>query len=176
MSKRALKKYLSELDKAQLSDQIIDLYDRFKEVKTYYDFAFNPKEDRLLAEFKTRVRREYFPENGRKAKARPSIAQKRIKKFIRLEVNPETIIEAMLYTIETAQAFSAKRQNCRDPFFRSMFNSFKQAIQFAHYHGFIDIYFPRFHAIVAHCISREWPNKNAFIELYELETDKNFKQ
>ena len=47
MSKRDLKKYLGELNKEQLEEQIIELYEKFSPVKTYYDFVFNPKEDRL---------------------------------------------------------------------------------------------------------------------------------
>jgi hypothetical protein len=41
MSKRDLKKYLFDLNKEQLEKQIMELYDKFKEVKIYYDFAFN---------------------------------------------------------------------------------------------------------------------------------------
>ena len=40
MSKRDLKKYVSELSKEQLEEQIIDLYDKFKDVNTYYNFVF----------------------------------------------------------------------------------------------------------------------------------------
>ncbi len=50
MSKRDLKKYLAELSKEQLEEQIIELYEKFIPVKTYYDFVFNPKEDKLLHE------------------------------------------------------------------------------------------------------------------------------
>ena len=55
MSKRNLKKYLKDLKKAQLEAQILDLYERFKEVKVYYDFAFNPKEEKLLEESKFKI-------------------------------------------------------------------------------------------------------------------------
>jgi len=41
MSKRALKKYLKELDKEDLEEQIIDLYERLDEVKVFYNFVFN---------------------------------------------------------------------------------------------------------------------------------------
>ena len=68
MSKRDLKKYLTELNKEQLKEQIIDLYARFKEVKEYYDFVFNPQEQKLVDECKFKISKEYFPSNGRKAK------------------------------------------------------------------------------------------------------------
>lgn len=169
VSKRELKKYLKDLDKNQLSEQIIDLYDRFKDVKTFYDFAFNPKEDKVLNDFKTRVAKEYFPVKGRKKpKARPSIAQKRIALFIKLEMNPAVILDAMLFTIETAQAYAAERNNIRDPFYRSMFNSFKQATEFAQYHGFADDYKDRFSQIISDCESQSWPNRDRFLEVMEI--------
>ena len=44
MSKRDLKKYLDKLDKPQLEEQLIELYEKFVDVKKYYDFVFNPQE------------------------------------------------------------------------------------------------------------------------------------
>ena len=82
MSKRDLKKYLSELNKTQLEEQIIELYDKFKEVKVYYDFVFNPKETNLVKEAKLKISNEYYPIRGKKPKMRRSIAQKFIKHFI----------------------------------------------------------------------------------------------
>ncbi|OQX98965.1 MAG: hypothetical protein B6I20_10435, partial [Bacteroidetes bacterium 4572_117] len=61
MSKRELKKYLQGLNKKQLEEQINDLYLWFKEVKTFYDFVFNPKEGQLLEECKFKISKEYFP-------------------------------------------------------------------------------------------------------------------
>ena len=43
MSKRDLKKYLVNLSKEQLEEQLIELYEKFSPVKVYYDFVFNPK-------------------------------------------------------------------------------------------------------------------------------------
>ena len=63
-----------------MQEQVLDLYTRFKDVKVFYDFAFNPKEDKLLEDAKLRISKEYNL-NVRKAKARRSVAQKLIKHF-----------------------------------------------------------------------------------------------
>ena len=60
MSKRALKKYLADLQKEDLEEQLLDLYDRFPSVKKYYNFVFNPKEDKMLLEAKMKISNEYF--------------------------------------------------------------------------------------------------------------------
>lgn len=68
MSKRDLKKYLSELSKEQLEDQLIALYDKFSDVKVYYDFAFHPNEDKLIREAKFKISNEYFPVRAKSRK------------------------------------------------------------------------------------------------------------
>jgi len=129
MSKRALKKYLRELKKTELEEQLMDLYGKFPVVKEYYDFIFNPKEDKMVQEAKTKISNEYFPLKRKRPKARRSVAQKYIKHFIQLGVEPHLICDVMLYNLEIAQSFSLNR-NVPDAFFKSMLNSFKEMVQF----------------------------------------------
>ena len=129
MSKRALKKYLSELKKTELEDQLMDLYGRFSLVKEYYDFIFNPKEDKMVQEAKAKIHNEYFPIKRKRPKARRSVAQKYLKHFVKLGVDPFCIAEVMLYNLEVAQAFEAGR-NVPDAFYKSMLNSFNEMVQF----------------------------------------------
>lgn len=129
MSKRKLKKYLSELRKEALEEQLLDLYNRFPVVKEYYDFIFNPKEEKLVQEAKTKISNEYFPVKRRRPKARRSVAQKFIKHFLKLGVEPHLIADVMLYNLEIAQLF-AKEKNVPDAFYKSMLNSFSEAVQF----------------------------------------------
>lgn len=136
MSKRALQKYVGELKKKELEAQILDLYLRFPVVKEYYDFAFNPKEDKLVQAAKTKISNEYFPVKRRRPKARRSVAQKYIKHFIKLGVEAHLIADVMLYNIELAQTFSLEK-NVPDAFYKSMSNSFKEAVHFISINGLV---------------------------------------
>ncbi|HEU0137624.1 MAG TPA: DUF6155 family protein, partial [Flavobacterium sp.] len=78
MSKRNLKKYLSGLTQEQTAEQLLELYDKFSDVKAYYDFVFNPNEEKLVREAKLKINNEYFPVKGKRAKLRRSVAQKHI--------------------------------------------------------------------------------------------------
>ena len=152
MSKRDLKKYLAELNKTQLEEQVLDLYDKFSAVKTYYDFVFNPKEDALLKECKLKISNEYFPQRtsakkARKPKMRRSVAQKYIKHFILLGVDPFIIGDVMLYSIEIAQTFSAERIVNSELFYKSMFNSFEQTVKFMITNGIVNEFKSRIVAI-----------------------------
>lgn len=162
MSKRALKNYLSDLSKPELEDQITELYDRLKEVKEFYNFVFNPKEDRLLDEAKFKIDKEYFPLGKRKPKKRRSVAQNAIKTFIKLDVEPSVIADLMLYNIETAQRFNAKSEINQEAFYKSMLKSFTEARVFIDRSGLETQMNDRLEGILNEVINQNWVNKYAF--------------
>ncbi|WP_284652191.1 DUF6155 family protein [Flavobacterium terrisoli] len=167
MSKRDLKKYLHELSKAQLEDQIIELYHKFSDVKVYYDFAFNPNEDKLVREAKFKISNEYFPVKGKKSKMRRSVAQKFIKHFISLGVDSFIIADIMLYNIEIAQTFSAERTVKQELFYKSMLTSFQQAVSFMIEKGVLDEFKSRVVAIKDEAIAQNWLNYYEFMAVVE---------
>ncbi|MES2573672.1 MAG: DUF6155 family protein [Bacteroidota bacterium] len=174
MSKRDLKKYLTELNKQQLEEQILELYEKFPAVKTYYNFVFNPKEDTLLKESKIKISNEYYPQKTsgkpRRPKMRRSVAQKYIKHFILLGVDPFVISDVMLYSIEIAQTFSGERHVYQEAFFKSMLTSFEQAIKFMIANGISEEFKSRIIAISDEARRQKWFNKeefNAIIERFE---------
>jgi putative NIF3 family GTP cyclohydrolase 1 type 2 len=130
MSKRDLKKYLNDLSKAQLEEQIVELYDKFKDVKVYYDFVFNPNERNLVKDAKLKITNEYFPIRGKRPKMRRSTAQKFIKHFITLGVDSFIIADVMLYNIEIAQSYSSEKKIYNETFYKSILNSYEQAISY----------------------------------------------
>ncbi len=162
MSKRDLKKYLSELDKTQLEEQVIELYDKFKDVKVYYDFVFNPKENNLIKEAKLKISNEYFPIRGKRPKMRRSTAQKFIKHFISLGVDSFIIADVMLYNIEIAQSYAVKKHIKYDSFYKSMLNSFEQATSFIIEKGILYEFKSRVVAIQQETENQNWSNKYEF--------------
>lgn len=153
-----------------MEEQILDLYSRFKDVKVYYDFAFNPKEDQLLENAKLKISKEYNL-NVRKPKARRSVAQKLIKHFKTLEVQPEIIVDLMLYNIEIAQIFSSERRIRQDAFYVSMLNSFRDALSFVKWHGLESQFQKRLEQIVDEADLQNWINSPAF----ETEIQNTFR-
>ncbi len=168
MSKRDLKKYLTGLNKEQLEEQIIELYEKFSPVKVFYDFVFNPKEDKLLQESKTKISHEYFPVKKPGAKWRPkakmrrSVAQKIIKHFISLGVDPFVIADVMLYNVEIAQTYSSGNFIKQELFYKSMLNSFEQAVNFVISNGVLSEFKPRIIAIQQETMQQKWKNKYEF--------------
>lgn len=162
MSKRDLKKYLQSLDKDQIAEQFMELYSKFPEVKTYYNFIFNPNEDKLLQDAKIKISAEYFPTKTKKAKLRRSTAQKIIKHFLMLGVEPHITAEVMLHNITVAQKYSAKKEMYYDSFFKSILNSFEQCVTFCISNGILPHFRLQILAVVAEVQKQKWSNTADF--------------
>lgn len=163
VSKAKLKKYLKGLSKKELEGQMVDLYERLPQVKTFYDFVFNPKEDALVRTCKEKIHKEYFPNTRRRAKARRSVAQKHIKHFQTLGMDPGLIADVMLYNLETAQAFSAERMPNQKPFFVSMHKSFKEAVGHCAAEGLLGENRHRLERIAQNAVGQQWENAERFV-------------
>ena len=167
MSRRALKKYLTGLKKAELEEQMVDLYDRFPAVKQYYDFVFNPREDKWVQEAKVKISNEYFPLTRKKARARRSVAQKYIKQFIKLGMAPHLIADVMLYNLEVAQSFS-KERNVPDTFYKSMLNSFTQLIQHVSLHEMLPEFKDRIIKVYNATLEQNWEYSEGFTRALDI--------
>ncbi|MDX1761207.1 MAG: DUF6155 family protein [Christiangramia sp.] len=165
MSKRAFKKYIKSLKKDELEEQMLDLYNRFDEVKVFYDFVFNPNEDKLIREAKLKISKEYFPPNNRRPKTRRSVAQKLIKHFIKLEMEPHALADIMFYNIEVAQTFSADKEKLSEAFQKSMFKSFEQGVNFVIEQGIFQEFIQRIHKIGEEAENQNWSNSYQFERL-----------
>lgn len=162
MSKRELSRYLQSLSKAELEGQVCELYDRLKEVREFYNFVFNPREDKLIEEAKFKISKEYFPPSGRKPKKRRSVAQKHIRNFIKLGVEPTLVADVMLYNIEIALASNGEKASTQDAFYKSMFNSFKESIEFMREKNLVSKFSIRIEKIIEQTLIQNWINASAF--------------
>ena len=162
MSKRAFKKYIKTLKKEDLEDQILDLYNRFDEVKVFYNFVFNPNEEKLLKEAKFKISKEYFPPNNRRPKTRRSVAHKLIKHFIKLEMEPHSLADIMFFNIEVAQAYSRDKENITESFQKSMLKSYEQASEYVISNGISSDFADRINKITEEADSQNWTNAYLF--------------
>jgi Family of unknown function (DUF6155) len=167
MSKRDLKKYFSDLTKTQLEEQFIEMYDKFKDVKVYYDFVFNPNENNLIKDAKLKISNEYYPIRGKRPKMRRSVAQKFIKHFISLGMDSFLVADLMLYNLEIAQSLSSEKIITSETFYKSMLTSFQQVISFAIEKSILYEFQNRVEAIKNETINQNWRNTENFSAIIE---------
>lgn len=167
MSKRELKKFLSQLSKEQLEEQIVEIYEKFVPVKTYFNFVFNPNEENLIKEAKLKISNEFFPATRKRPKMRRSVAQKYIKHFISLGVDPFLVADLMLYTIEISQLLSTEKVIKQEAFFKGVFSSYSQSISFMIQHSILYEFRTRVEDIKEATIAQNWNNSFEFIAIIE---------
>lgn len=167
MSKRNLKVYLSELTKKQLQEQVMELYEKFGNVKTYYNFVFNPNEEKLSKDAKVKISHEFFPLTKRRPKMRRSVAQKIIKHFLELGVDAFIVADIMLFTIEVAQSFTAEKPIKQDAFYKSIYNMYQQVIKHVIEKGIYPDFQDRIKAVEKTTLEQDWYNTAAFSILLE---------
>src|SRR5690606_13216765 len=108
------------------------------------------------------IGKEYFPPSNRKPKKRRSVAQKLIKQFQILGVEPMLIADIMLYNIEVAQAFCAEKEVNQDAFYKSILKSFQEAIEFLDKNSLRQKMEIRLKKIVQNAYDLNWINRGAF--------------
>jgi len=144
MSKATLKKELQKLTKEQLVEQILDLYDKNKSIKEFYDFYLNPKNEKELAQkYKKIIRKEFNVENPMRSSEKFSVAKRAISDFRDLQPSPEALADVMLYLSESACELTYCYGDYSEQFYNSACNSYKTALEFMYKHNLLDDFKPR---------------------------------
>lgn len=141
MSKPKLKKELQKLTKEQLIEQILDLYDKNKAVKEFYNFYLNPKNEKELAEkYKKQIRKEFNIENPMRSTEKFSVAKRAITDFKGLQPSPEALADVMLYLPESACELTYCYGDFSEQFYDSAYNNYSAALEFIAKNNLLDVF------------------------------------
>ena len=139
MSKAKLKKELNNLSKENLVEQILDLYDKNKSVKEFYDFYLNPHNEKELVEkYKKIIIKEFNVERPERSGLKFSIAKRAISDFRDLQPSPEALADVMLTLPEYACEFTYTYGDMEDTFYNGAYNNFVTALKFIHKHDLLE--------------------------------------
>jgi hypothetical protein len=139
MSKTALKRELQGLTKEQLVEQILDMYDKSKAVKEFYDFYLNPKNEKSLVEkYKKIIYKEFNLKNPMVAGLKFSVAKRAIADFRSLQPSHEGLADLMLYLPECACEFTANYGDMTQQFYDATCNNFHKALEIIRLEGLLD--------------------------------------
>ncbi len=139
MSKAKLKKELNNLTKEQLVEQILDLYDKNKAVKEFYDFYLNPVNEKELAEkYKKIIIKEFNVARPERSGLKYSVAKRAIADFRDLHPSPEALADVMLTLPECACEFTYMYGDMEESYYSGAYNNFVAALKFMHKHHLLD--------------------------------------
>jgi hypothetical protein len=130
MSKAALKKELISLPKEQLVEQILDLYDRYKSVKEFYEIYLHPHSEKDVVEkYKKVIVDEFYPIRGF-GKYRFSVCKKAISDFKALSPSPELLADLMLTLPEMACQSARDFGDMEEQFYMATYNNYSAALKY----------------------------------------------
>ena len=153
MSKAQLKKHLNTLEKSQIIEMVMELYDARKEARDYLDYYVNPNESNELEKFKKIVLKEFDDDISRDPQCRFSECRKALSDFKKLAPSTETLAEAMVYYVERVCEFSFYAGDLWEQYYDSAVSNFRSMLKFLVKNDMLEAMMPRVVQIMAWC----WP-------------------
>lgn len=124
--KRELSKYLKTLSEKELIKEVKKLYDKFESVKKYYEIELGNDTEKILSEYKKKIKQEYFPSRGY-GKARSSVSRKVISDFRKISIFKKDVAELFLYRVEMMLDFTLAYGEMAESYYLTLENSFVDA-------------------------------------------------
>lgn len=125
MSKAALKKTLTAMDKSQLVEIVCELYDARKEAQEYLEYWLNPDPAKELEMAKEKVMKMFFFSSGKNRKEPSATALKKLVKDFSVTVfDADMVADLMVYIMvqhwnwlcHKTSAFLSSEQSMRRSF------------------------------------------------------------
>jgi len=124
--KREFNKYLKSLSEKELIKELQKIYTKFEPVRKYYQLELGNNSEAILNEFKTKIKKEYFPSRGY-GSARNSVSRKVVSEFKKISVHSKDVVELLLYRVEMMLEFTLAYGDMDEPFYNSLESSFGEA-------------------------------------------------
>lgn len=124
--KKELNKYLASLSEKELIQEVKKLYDKFEPVRQYYAMELSADSEKVLADFKARIKKEYFPNRGF-GRASSSASRKVVSDFKKIAVHKKDVVELLLYRTEMMIDFTAAYGDIDEAFYNSLGSGFAEA-------------------------------------------------
>lgn len=130
ITKNTLKKHLEELTKAELTAEILKLFEKIKAVKDYYEMDLGTDTSAVLNEYKAKIERQYFPKRGY-GTPKAAEVRKLISEFKKIAIFEFDVVDLLLFRVEKAVDFTNAYGDIDEAFYTSAENAFDDALKLA---------------------------------------------
>lgn len=167
MSKTTLKKLLAELDREQLTQVLLDLYDARKEAREYLEYFVDPDENAMMEKYRAVIAKEFFPAKGR-IKGRTSVCKRAIKDFSLLHPSPRLIAELKMYLVESIVSYAVKMRSwIKESHENTLFAVFEEMLDYMFTHDLLVAFEPRIRQVLNTTKGLRGPVKSRTMEIFE---------
>lgn len=139
MSKSTLKKHLQTLNKEQLIETVLEMYDNLKPAKEYLEYYLSPNEKVMYEKYKKVITYEFYPvTKSFNPKLRFSVARKAIADLRALKPFPELLADLMLTLAEQACEFTYDYGDMTEGYYTSAYNNLLAALKYMKQNNLLD--------------------------------------
>jgi hypothetical protein len=162
----ALKQYLKNCSKEELTSDISELFKRFNSVKDYYQIKLSPQEKiQVGAKYKKIIEDEFFPTRGF-GKAKLSVAKKAITEYRKISETPIDTADIMLFYVEQGVKFTNAYGDINESFYNSMESMYEKAVEWIIKYKVQDVFKKRCTRIVENTSGIGWGFHDALSDIY----------
>lgn len=128
LTKKALLKHLNKSDKEDIIQEIVTLFDKFKNVKEFYQAELSDEANPALEKYKKKIAEAYAKPNP-KEKTTNANLNRAIKEFKQISIYDRELVDLMLYRVECGLS-AIKKNNKRTPtFYNCIATTFEDAMK-----------------------------------------------
>lgn len=167
MSKAKVKKELLLLSKAQLIEQILELYDSYKPVKEFYEFYLNPNEKEAFERCRKKIVQEFYPATKSfEPKLRFREAKAAIAEFATLKPSVELMANLMITLAEMASKFTHDFGDMTEQYYTSCTVNYERALQYMAKEGLLQKFRLRCEACLEYASPCGWGFPDEMSEIF----------
>jgi Family of unknown function (DUF6155) len=131
-----LKKYLTTLTEAELREELLKLFSKLDQVKSYYAQELATKEDRtnMLQAYKKRLYSQVYTPKGNPKNINNAAMKLIIAEFEKISVFPHELVDLILYRVELTTEYANAFGGALDSEYNAAVTAFKKAVKLIRVH------------------------------------------
>jgi hypothetical protein len=147
LTKKALIKHLTKSDKEDIVQEVLTLFDKFKNVKEFYTAELTGEANPMLERYKKKITIAYSSENPKERRTNLNV-NKLIKEFKKISIYERELADLVLHRVECGISAFQKNANRSATFYNCITNSFEDAIKLISANDYQDEFRQRVHQIL----------------------------
>ena len=167
MSKLSVKRLLASMEKGEIIEMVMELYDARKEAKDYLEYYAVPNENSKLEEYKRIITEEFYPSKNREPKTRFSVCRKAVSDFKKLKPSEEALADLMVTYMENACQFTYDYGDMWEQYYDSVEGNFEKTVQFIAKNNLWEYFDSRIKQCLRWASPCGWGFPDALDDLYE---------
>lgn len=134
------KKYLGEMNEAELRAELLKLFGKLPQVQEFYAQELMGESERkaMLDDYRKKIYGAYFTRTGNPKDVNNAELRKLLTAFEKVSVFPHEVVDLLLYRVEVATGFANQFGGMPETDYNAALNSFEKAMKLAAEHKLAD--------------------------------------